>query len=286
MTSHYSPLRYPGGKNCIFPFMSKIFYENRLLGINYAEPYAGGAGLALRLLIEGYVNSIYINDYDRAIYAFWKTIIEMPEEFSCWVKKVEISVKNWTKYKEIQKHAADVTLFELAKSTFFLNRTNISGVIKGGVIGGIEQKGKYKIDARFNKTDLIQKIQLVGTLSNRITVSNLEGIAFLEKMNRKKEEVFIYLDPPYYQKGADLYMNYFSKKDHEKLSKYATKMKQFWMISYDNHDFILNLFSQQKKIKYRLSQSTSNRVGDEVLIFSDKIDYLNAMKYLSSPSKI
>lgn len=282
-TIYYSPLRYPGGKNCIFPFVSKMFYENDLIGASYAEPYAGGAGLALRLLFEGYVNHIYINDFDKAIYSFWISIINRSEEFCEWLENVEVSIDNWQYYKEIQMNSENADSFEIAKSTYFLNRTNVSGVIKGGVIGGQDQTGKYKINARFNKSDLIERIKKIASQKDRITVTNLDGLSFISKLNKKKEEIFIYLDPPYYQKGADLYMNFYSKEDHKKLSKYVHKMEKRWMVSYDNHDFILNLYAEQSKIVYKLSQAASNRVGDEILIFSEGLDFMSSINMLQSP---
>jgi DNA adenine methylase len=283
MSRFCSPLRYPGGKNCIFPFVSQLFYENNLLGAAYAEPYAGGAGLALRLLFEEYVDRIYINDLDRSIYAFWSSVLAHPDAFCSWIEDVDVSIDSWYKYKEIQKNVPSVELLELAKSTFFLNRTNVSGVIKGGVIGGFEQKGNYKIDVRFKKKDLINRIQKIARFKNRISISNLDGLAFVKKMDSKSENVFIYLDPPYYQKGADLYMNFYSKSDHEKLSEHVHKMKKKWMVSYDNHDFILNLYAAKNKVRYKLSQSTSNRVGDEVLIFSKDLSFNQSIQSLSSP---
>ncbi len=283
MSAFYSPLRYPGGKNCIFPFFSKLFYENQLIGIQYAEPYAGGAGLALRLLFEGYVDQIYINDFDKSIFAFWKTIIDRPDEFCRWIDDVEISIENWKKYRVLQMQGKNISYFELAKSTFFLNRTNVSGIIKGGVIGGLEQKGKYKIDARFNKTDLIDRIKKIESVKSRISVSNIDGIRFIEKIDKRKEEIFIYLDPPYFQKGADLYMNFYSKEDHKRLSKKVNKLINKWIVTYDNHDFILNLYAERRKVGHKLSQSASNRIGDELFIFSNKIDFISSIKALKSP---
>jgi len=279
-SNYCSPLRYPGGKNCIFSFVSKLFYENNLIGSSYAEPYAGGAGLALRLLFEGYVNHIYINDLDRSIYSFWHTVLNRTTEFCEWIAEVEISIENWNKFKALQRRGSELDEFELAKSTFFLNRTNVSGVIKGGVIGGQEQMGLYKINARFNKFDLISRIRRISELKARITLSCLDGLAFIKKMDKAKEEIFIYLDPPYYQKGADLYMNFYSKNDHLQLSKHVLKMQKRWMVSYDNHDFILNLYSKERKIVYKLSQSASNRIGDEIIIFSKEIDFTHSINIL------
>lgn len=266
-----SPLRYPGGKNCIFPFVSKLFYENEMVGISYAEPYAGGAGLALRLLYDEYVNHIYLNDLDKAIYSFWKVVTERNDDFCAWVSDVKVDIDNWLYYREVQKNVEAIDIFELAKSTFYLNRTNVSGVIKGGVIGGIGQQGKYKIDARFKKTDLIARLQKIQKYKDRITVSNLDGIEFISRLDRRKENIFIYLDPPYFLKGSDLYMNFYSKEDHKKVSERVKRMRKRWLVSYDDNDFILNLYASNKKYSYSLSQSTSNRVGRELLIFSDAL---------------
>lgn len=281
-----SPLRYPGGKNCIFDFASRFFYENNLIGTSYAEPYAGGAGLALRLLFEEYVSNIYINDFDKSIYTFWKVVLEDNARFCEWVENVEVTVENWIYYKEMQSRYDNISNFDLAKSTFFLNRTNVSGVIKGGIIGGQNQKGKYKIDARFNKKDLINRLKKIAHFKDRIHVSNLDGLEFINRMNRKKEDIFIYLDPPYVQKGADLYMNFYSKKDHERLSKKVHTMTKKWLVSYDNNEFIMNLYSDKAKIVYQLSQATSNRVGDEILIFSEKLQFEDAIKKLKSPTYV
>jgi DNA adenine methylase len=279
---HYSPLRYPGGKNCIFSFMSNFFYENNLIGINYAEPYVGGAGLALRLLFTGHVGHVYINDLDKSIFAFWHSILNNSDKLCNWIKDVEISIDNWKYYKEIQKSANSAEIFELAQSTFFLNRTNISGVLKGGIIGGMEQQGKYKIDVRFNKEDLIRRINKIQVVKNKISLTNMDGIDFMKHINKKKDDIFIYLDPPYYQKGADLYMNFYSEEDHRKLSCYAKKLQKKWLISYDNHDFILKLYSEHNKIVYRLSQSASNRIGDEVIIVPNDLVISKSMTYLNS----
>ncbi len=272
-----SPLRYPGGKACIFPFISNLFYENNLLGVNYAEPYAGGSGLALKLLFNEYVNEISINDYDYSIYSFWRSILESNQRFCDWVEDVEIDIENWHYFKSIQKNPDNHSQFEMAQAVFFLNRANVSGVIKGGPIGGFEQLGKYKINARFNKSDLIKRIERIANFRKRISVSNLDGLSFIRKLDKNVQNTFIYLDPPYVYKGADLYMNYFKKKDHERLAHQVGKIKHKWLVSYDNNDFIINLYGTQKRLRYSLSQSASNRVGSEVLIFSKQLKFTESI---------
>ena len=279
--AHYSPLRYPGGKNCIFPFMAKFFYENNLLGTSYAEPYAGGAGLALHLLIEGYVQKIYINDLDPSIYLFWKVIINRTDEFCKWIESVPVNLETWRYYKDIYKKGIEVGEFEMAKCTFYLNRTNISGVLDAGPIGGYSQTAKYKIDARFNKEDLIKKIRVIESRKSDIFLSNYDGIEFIKGLNRKHSDIFIYLDPPYVEKGHFLYMNCFKEKDHIQLSKFVTKIKKHWMVSYDMNELILKSYSKWNMIQYQLLQCTSNCKKNEILVFSDGLEFSDSMKELA-----
>lgn len=280
---HKSPLRYPGGKNCIYTFVRNLIEENNMAGIKYAEPYSGGAGLALRLLMNGLVSEIHINDLDPSIYAFWHAVLYQTDDFCSWIEEVKIDIPTWEYYKQVQRESDQNNEMELAKSTFFLNRTNVSGIIFGGPIGGIKQMGKYKMSARFNKSELIHRIQSIAALSNQIHLSNLDGLYFLDKIEQAHNDLFIYLDPPYYKKGSFLYMNAFCDDNHRDLSKRVVQLHNRWMVSYDNQDFILELYPQHRKIVYQLSQCTSNRVGDEVLIFDNRLVFENAKSQLKTP---
>ena len=281
-----SPLRYPGGKSCLYKFMTRLLEENDLIGVNYAEPYTGGAGLALRLMMDEYVNHIYINDLDPSIFAVWLAVLQHPDEMCRWIESVDVGVEKWHEYKEIQRNYKTADMLELGKATFFLNRTNVSGVISGGPIGGIKQQGKYKIDVRFNRKELIKRISDISRFSHRIHLSNQDGLDFLDAIENRVEDVFIYLDPPYYQKGTCLYMNAFTDSDHQELSDRVKRLNNRWMVSYDNHDFVLNLYPDKSKVLYQLSQCASNRVGDEVLIFDERMKFEQAITNLKNPQII
>lgn len=278
-----SPLRYPGGKTCLYKFMTKLLEDNDLVGLNYAEPYTGGAGLALRLMMDEYVNHIYINDLDPSIYAVWLAILNHPDEMCRWIENVKVNVETWHEYKLIQKNYKTSDMFDLGKATFFLNRTNVSGVISDGPIGGFTQNGKYKIDVRFNRQELIKRISDISRFSHRIHLFNQDGLDFLKAIDKRVEEIFIYLDPPYYKKGSCLYMNAFRDEDHATLADRVNLLRNKWMVSYDNHDFVLNLYSSENRVLYQLSQCASNRIGDEVVIFDDRIQYKEAINLLNSP---
>lgn len=284
MVKFYSPLRYPGGKNRIFPFVSSLIKRNDLEGCAYVEPFAGGAGLALHLLIEGVVSEIYLNDLDKSIYCFWKTVIENPENVCHWIEDVEVNMKTWRKAKNIYADFGKYSDFEIAMATFYLNRANVSGIITGGPIGGMEQKGKYKINARFNKEDLVNRIKLISTYSKQIHLSGLDGNEFLRRIDSMDKKLFIYIDPPYVNKGAQLYMNFFQEQNHRDLIQTISKLKHKWIVSYDNADLINEIYCQYIRITHRLSQCTSNRIGDEILIIHPDLKFKSSISLLKGPT--
>ncbi len=266
----YSPLRYPGGKGKLAEFIKLIFEKNSLQGGYYIEPYAGGASVALSLLFSDYASKIIINDFDRSIFAFWHSVINNTDELCKLITDTKVDVDVWRQQKEIQKQKTEADLLQLGFSTFFLNRTNRSGVIKAGVIGGNEQKGNYKIDARFNKTDLISRIQKIGQYKERILLYNLDAIKLIKEISEKlPKKTLIYFDPPYYLKGKELYVNHYKHEDHILVSQMVNGItKHKWLVSYDNESEIKKLYKSNKKFAYSLNYSTVNATtGTEVMIY-------------------
>jgi DNA adenine methylase len=268
---HYSPLRYPGGKTFLFSFFDKVIKENGLGNITYIEPFAGGAGAALALLFLEKVERIVINDLDKAIYSFWKSAIFDSEKFIRKLFSTPVTINEWRKQKLIYKNPKS-GCFDLGFATFFLNRTNISGIVNGGPIGGIQQKGKWKIDARFNKEKLAERICQLSLYKNRISVFNRDGVDLMNDYLNKKN-VFIYLDPPYYEKGAMLYLNHYKKEDHEVLAKLLNcNPDAFWLLTYDNKKEIKSLYPERKIVNFSLNYNAyESHKGKEILISSDAL---------------
>ena len=266
---HCSPLRYPGGKTFLFPFFDGVIKDNGLENITYIEPFAGGAGAALALLMSEKVNHIVINDLDKAIYAFWKSAVFNSASFIRKIKSTPVTVKEWRKQKEIYNNPK-TTQLDLGFATFFLNRTNTSGILDGGPIGGLKQKGKYKIDARFNKEMLVRRIRQIALFKNQISVFNKDGLELIGEYLNKKN-TFIYLDPPYFEKGATLYLNHYRKEDHEALAeKLNSNPNAFWLLTYDNKKEIKSLYPDRKIVNFSLNYNAyESRKGREVMILSD-----------------
>lgn len=270
-----SPLRYPGGKTRLVNFLSRAIAKIGSINekLTLVEPYAGGAGASLKLLYSGEVSKIIINDLDKAIYSFWKVTISDTDYLINKIKRVKIDIDEWKKQKKIYNNPSS-SIKKLAFATLFLNRTNRSGIITGGPIGGKGQSGFWKINARFKKDMIIERLEKLKENKNKISVRNLDGISLLKQLekNKSKNNYFIFLDPPYYQKGKSLYMNHYLNKDHEKLSKYLNKSSLKWVMTYDDVSFIRNLYSQLRKSKFVINHSAyRSKPGKEIMIFSNNV---------------
>lgn len=257
----YTPLRYPGGKGKLSYYIKSLIDENSLNDGSYIEPYAGGAGVALELLLQEYVRYIHINDIDIAIYSFWNSILNNTENFSKLVHDTKIDLENWEKQKNILLNSEKHSMLEIGFATFFLNRTNRSGILKAGVIGGKAQLGKWKIDVRFNKKDLLKRIEKIANYSSRIYIYNLDTLDLLKSLPiQAPEKTLLYLDPPYYVKGQGLYRNFYEHDDHVAVMNALNNTNfPYWIVSYDNHEEIKNIYNKFRIKEYDLQYTAHKK---------------------------
>ena len=273
-----SPLRYPGGKRRLVNFMKTIIQENGLLKGQYIEPYAGGASIGLALLIDGYVNHIHINDLDRAIYAFWYSVLHKTEELCELIQKTPVTMREWHRQRKIQEKSKRTTLLQLGLSTFFLNRTNRSGIISGGVIGGKGQSGNWKLDCRFNKKELIERIRKIAQYKKQISLYNKDASVFIKTvLTTIQENSLVYFDPPYYVKGQKLlYVNFYEPEDHNSIANLVPNLRQYWIISYDDIPETRSLYKNCKSLSYKLHYTAQDKhQGKEILFFCDNLTVPN-----------
>ncbi len=269
-----TPLRYPGGKQRLTLFVLEVLRANDLQGCDYVEPYAGGAGVAIRLLLEGHVTNIHLNDSSKAIYAFWRSILTQTEEFCRLVSTASLTVEEWKRQREIIRNAGNHSELELGFSTFFLNRCNRSGVLSGGLIGGLQQNGPWKMDARFSRNELIRRIEVIADRRSSITVRNLDAEQFMaDYIPTLPAKSFVYCDPPYFNKAQRLYLDSYQTEDHARIACVIQKgLPRSWIVSYDSAPEILEYYAKRRSFLYNLQYNASTVYkGREVFVFSDDL---------------
>lgn len=272
---HFTPLRYPGGKGKLAAYVKAIIHANKLFDGEYVEPYAGGAAIALELLFQEYVAKIHINDLSQPVYSFWKAVLNDTEELCRLTRDTQLTVASWDRQKKVFSNPSDYSYVQLGFAAFFLNRTNRSGILNAGIIGGRDQSGPWKIDARYNAKELIFRIESIAKMRRRIKLTRSDALALLRfGLPRWTSKTFVYLDPPYYERGRDLYYDYYKPQDHTDLAAFiqANMDDLAWIVSYDNVAPISALYNGFRHIVYNIGYSARiSRVGKEVMFFSPRL---------------
>lgn len=290
MAQNHTPLRYPGGKQKLTPFVLEIIRANGVEGGHYVEPYAGGAGVAMELLVAGHVSNVHLNDSSFPIYAFWNSILQHTDEFCRKISRSLLNVDEWRAHREVMRNPADHDELDVGFATFYLNRANRSGVLSGGLIGGLDQTGKWKMDARFPRNELIRRIEVIGALRGAINVMNLDAEDFIvNHIPQIHGNKLVYCDPPYFEKASRLYLNHYAPGDHERISEIIQQQRDTkWIVSYDAVEQILGYYARRRKFLYELQYNASRAYkGNEVFIFSDNlvVPRTSALPYITTALK-
>jgi DNA adenine methylase len=269
-SGHFSPLRYPGGKGKLARFVADVIRANGLQDGTYVEPYAGGAAVALELLLTGVIRRIAINDLNLPIFAFWHAVLNDTEALIRLIQDTDVTMETRDWAKQVFTESRETSL-ELAFATFFLNRTNRSGILNGGAIGGVKQDGAWKLDARYNKDGLVQRIRKIARMRSRISLTNLDAVDFLTHTSPIwPSKTLVYLDPPYYEKGRDLYYNFYKHDDHANVAFATHNLRNVrWLVSYDDVEPIHCLYEDTICLRYSIGYSARERSrGAEAMFFS------------------
>ncbi|CAH6875403.1 Site-specific DNA-methyltransferase (adenine-specific) [Vibrio chagasii] len=263
----YSPLRYPGGKSKLTAYVIETLKLNNLEGGAYVEPFAGGCAIAWYLLLEGHVKKVWINDLDPAIHAFWYSVLYKTDELCNLIMATPVTIDEWHRQKCVYSSENPDTL-ALGFATFFLNRTNRSGIIKAGVIGGLEQNGNYLLDCRYPKDKLVEKVQAIAERRSDIVLTNLDATHFIEEyLPNIDGKCLVNVDPPYYVKGKGLYQNFFVHDDHYRLYESVKRMQQPWIVTYDDTPEICGIYAEFEPQHFGLTYTAqTKKKGSEVII--------------------
>jgi DNA adenine methylase len=274
MSRFKSPLRYPGGKQKLAPFVSEVMRENKLLGGHYAEPYAGGAGVAVELLLRGDASEIHLNDSCSAVHAFWKSILRDTDAFCRRISRASLNVTEWRRQRSILENRGEHDALDVGFSLFYLNRVTRSGIVAGGLIGGLAQDGEWRMDARFPRAELVRRVECIANKRKAIHLRNWDAERFIaDYLPRLPKSSLVYCDPPYFEQGHRLYLNHYKPDDHRRIARIIQKIKLPWMVSYDAAPEILERYGRRRAFIYGLQYNASRTyVGQEVFFFADRLN--------------
>lgn len=267
-----SPLRYPGGKSQLYKFVRNTIEQNNIQAPIYVEPFAGGAGLAIELLLRGDVSSIIINDFDNAIFCFWESVLQNTDELIDLIETTPINIEEWENQRNIYNNQHIHSSLQVGFSTFYLNRTNHSGIIKGGPISR-DDTSKYTLDCRYNKNDLIRKIKRIADARENINLFNYDAVYFIQRVLPiyAANRLFIFFDPPYYKQGKKLYTNFYSHDDHRELSEAIRGIAEsHWITTYDFNKNIAELYANVPSKVYQLQYSANRKRKEKEFLFHNE----------------
>lgn len=275
MSRYNTPLRYPGGKQKLAPFIAEVMAANGLTGGHYAEPYAGGAGVAMELLLTKKVSHVHLNDASAPVHAFWHAVLHRTEEFCRRIRTASLTVQEWRRQKEIISRPDEFDELDLGFGLFYLNRCNRSGIPTGGLIGGIKQTGRWKMDVRFPRNEMIRRIESIALHRKRISIHNWDAERYMtEHLSTLPANSLVYCDPPYFRQSDRLYFNRYTDDDHAEIAEVIQNtLRGHWLVSYDNVSEILGLYEKRRSFTYDLQYHAARAYkGEEIFILSDDLE--------------
>lgn len=278
-----SPLRYPGGKSRaltqILPIVPK-FKEFR-------EPFVGGGSVFLALK-QLYPDSIFwINDLYPALFKFWDC---SQQHLAPLIEQIKIWKQQFTDGRILHRFLTDnISQFDNIKTAaafFVFNRITFSGTTEAG---GYSEQAYQK---RFTDSS-IERLALLSSLMPNTIITQGDYQILLEQDGK---DVFIFLDPPYfsatksalYGKNGQLHKNF----DHERFAHNAKKCQHKWLITYDDSDYIRNLFSFAHITDWNLmygmrnQTNTSEQLGKEIFIANFPLNTISQLNTASNRQQI
>lgn len=256
------------------PYLTQVIRAQPSRPTSYAEPFAGGAGAALKLLVDEVVKTIHINDLAPGVAAFWRSVFNNSESFAALVRDASVTVEEWYRHREVFNNPDQHDDLTLGFSTFFLNRSNRSGILTARPIGGLDQSGAWKINARFNREELADRILFLGQYRRRVSVTQLDAKEFMSTVEDLGRSLLCYVDPPYIVQGEDLYLDSLTYEDHLALAGYLADTSVPWLLTYDTAELVTNeLYRGFRAAQFSIAHTAQKQhVGSEYVVFSDQLE--------------
>lgn len=277
-----SPLRYPGGKARMTPFLTDLFVQQHgvLLDIEvWIEPFAGGAGAGLGLLDQGVITDLWLVERNPGLAAFWRTVAHDGERFAATVRSTTASMKTWHHSREVlaaREAGESVDDDALALAAFVVNRCSRSGMVnsKVGPIGGKGQSGRWTVESRWSPGSLADRIEHIARSGSGILIHEVDAIDYISELTGSgvEDEVFLFVDPPYVREGNGLYQHGMSMDQHQDLADALRSCPAPWLLTYDDEPVVKDvLYPEERIIEYDIAHTANKqRIDREWAVLSDR----------------
>lgn len=229
-----SPLRFPGGKSRAVKSISQLIPDFD----EYREPFLGGGSVFLYAKQRFPDKKFWVNDLHFDLFKFWEI---SQKDCAGLTGKID-ELRNMLPvgrelHKFLKLNLASFEDLERAAAFFILNRITFSGT---SLNGGFSQSA---FTGRFTESS-IRRLNDFADLINGTKITNLD---YENLVKSEGKNVFIYLDPPYhsakrsalYGKRGQLHKTF----DHERFAQTMKNCVHNWLITYDDCDYIRELFS-------------------------------------------
>lgn len=276
-----SLIRYPGSKAKLVESILAAMPEEYVLpmftsdNLHYVEPFFGSGAVGFEVMKRLHHRArVTIADMDIGLFCLWLSVWKHADELKERIRKYRPSVESFYELKQLDGEFTDTVDTGFRKLA--LHRISVSGfgVMAGGPIGGRKQEGAYTVGCRWKPAKMLLAVERYQKLLGKFKrLEILHSCVFKTLAGIDGDEpAFIYLDPPYYEKGNQLYKHGFSEEQHAELASVLIKSRHLWAVSYDDHPAIRRLYHELhvRKLEVTYSnavcRSPSRRKHHEILI--------------------
>lgn len=277
-------LRYPGSKAKLVPHIMRAFPDQLLSPLfqhqelEYIEPFVGGGAVALRVLdaLRGARERTLVRLYDKDphLVCLWNAIIKSPDELAQMVRDHDAPTTD-DFYRCKEEDGTTIDPIRAGFQKILLHQLGFGGLgwMAGGPLGGRDQSSEYNVACRWNPSRIAHDIKRIHSLLAGFKSVSVRTQDFTKSIAIAGERSFVYADPPYYTAGPQLYKHAFDDADHVRLADALRVSGAEWVLSYDDHPFIRDLYSwaqiDEVAVRYTVAvarDGSARRKNNELLI--------------------
>jgi DNA adenine methylase len=256
-----SPLRYPGGKTRAIPLLTKFLPKN--LSGNVLSPFLGGGSFELYLTSIGCV--VHGFDAYAPLVNFWVWVEKNPKLLANKIRaRMPVDQVHFKTFQNNIKTKSPSSV-KLAAEYLIVNRCSFSGATMSGGFSSAAASGRMT-------ESIVKRIENFNNPLLKVSFGDFQKTI-------KPGYDFIFADPPYwledsasklYGNSGDMHLGF----NHEQFFKLISKIKDPWMITYNDSSKVRDLYKDFNVYPVNWSYGmNSSKKSSEIIICNYKGNY-------------